>query len=127
MEVKATSRYIRMPPSKARALARKVQGRSVAEALKLVDFAASKAGRMIGKTLKSAIANAKNNAKLAVDDLRVREAVVNEGPRLKRYWPRARGGVSPILRRTCHVVVVLTDDGKGQEPTAAGSEKAKRG
>ncbi|MDI6774729.1 MAG: 50S ribosomal protein L22 [Verrucomicrobiota bacterium] len=126
MEVKATSRFVKMPPSKARALARKIAGLPVAEALKIVDFTASKAGLTIGKTLKSALANAKTNAKLPVDDLMVKKAVVDEGPRLKRYWPRARGSASPILKRMCHIAVVLTDDQKGEKAIIR-KENAKQG
>jgi len=118
--LKAITRHVRMAPSKARALVRKVSGLPVAEALKIVDFYPSKAGLMIGKTLKSAIANAKNNAKLEVDELTVKKAVIDEGPRLKRFWPRARGGASPILKRTCHITIVLTD---GREATEESSQE----
>ena len=59
------------------------------------------------------MANAENNAKLSAEDLRVKEALVDEGPALKRYWPRARGMVSPIRRRMSHVTIVLTDEPVG--------------
>jgi large subunit ribosomal protein L22 len=113
MEIVATMRFARMAPSKGRALARKLRGLPVADALKIVDFSISKAGFLIGKTLKSAIANAENKAKLSVDNLTVKKAVVDEGPRLKRFWPRARGSASPILKRMCHIRIVLTDGAKG--------------
>ncbi len=116
MEVKAITKFARLSPSKARDLARKMQGLPVADALKVTDFSARKAAALIGKTLKSAIANAENNAKLAVDELMVKEAVVEEGPRLKRYWSRARGGIRPIKKRMCHIKIVLTD---GQESDTA--------
>ena len=86
-----------------------MQGLSVADALKVTDFSERKAAKNIGKTLKSAIANAQNNAKLSVDDLVVSKAVVDEGPRMKRFWARARGSVRPILRRTSHITVILSD------------------
>lgn len=116
MEVTAVTKFARLSPQKARDLARKMQGLPVAAALKVTDFSPRKAAALIGKTLKSAIANAENNAKLAVDELTVKEAVVEEGPRLKRYWSRARGGVSPVVKRMCHIRIVLTD---GQESDAA--------
>ncbi len=116
MEVKAITKFARLSPSKARDLARKMQGLPVADALKVSDFSARKAAALIGKTLKSAIANAENNAKLAVDELMVKEAVVEEGPRMKRYWSRARGGIRPIKKRMCHIKIVLTD---GQESDTA--------
>ena len=114
MEVSATTKFVRLSPLKARDLARQVQGLPVSEALKIVDFSSKKAAFLIGKTLKSAIANAENNAKLAVDDLTVKTAVVDDGPRLRRYWPRARGSVRPIRRRMSNIKVVLTD-GKDEE------------
>ena len=109
MDVLALTKYVRMSPLKARGLARRVQGLPAGEALSVTELTPGKAARMIGKTLKSAIANAENNADLSVDELTVKTAVVEEGPRLKRYWPRARGGASPILKRTSHVRIVLTD------------------
>ena len=92
MEVKALTKFVRLSPSKARDLARAIQGRTVADALKITEFSERKAALYLGKTLKSAIANAENNAGISVDDLVVRTAVVEEGPRIKRWWPRARAG-----------------------------------
>jgi large subunit ribosomal protein L22 len=109
MEVQATTKYIRISPSKARDLARAIQGRPVPEALRIVQFSERKAAVHLRKTLKSAVANAENNAKLSADELIVREAVVNEGPIIKRWWPRARGMVSPIKKRTSHIKITLTD------------------
>jgi large subunit ribosomal protein L22 len=110
MEVKAIARRVRMSPTKARDLAREIQGKSVAEALRTTTISERKAAFQIGKTLKSAIANAESNADLDVDDLRVKEALIDEGPRMKRYWPRARGMVRHIQKKTCHIKIVLTDD-----------------
>lgn len=114
MDIQAKMKFVRLSPSKGRDIARQVQGLPVADALKVVDFSNRKAAFLIGKTLKSAIANAENNAKLSVDELIVKKAVVDEGPRLKRHWPRARGSVSPIRRRLANIMVVLTD-GKNEE------------
>ncbi len=114
MNVVATTRFARLSPTKIRDLAKRVQGMPVAEALKVADFTERKGAKLLGKTLKSAIANAEHNAKIAVDELTVAKAVVDEGPRMRRAWARARGSVSPILKRTCHVRVVLTD-GKSDE------------
>ena len=109
MEVRAVSKYVRLSPRKARDLARAIQGLSVAEALKVTNFSERKAATFIGKTLKSAIANAENNAKVSADTLKVKEATIGEGPAFKRFWPRARGMAGRIRKRTCHVTVVLTD------------------
>jgi large subunit ribosomal protein L22 len=109
MDVRSVTRYVRLSPTKARDLARRLQGLPVAEALRIAALDERKAAGVIGKTLKSAIANAENNASLAAADLRVKTAVIEEGPRLRRFWARARGGASPIRKRTCHVRIVLTD------------------
>ncbi len=110
MEVQAISRRVRLSPSKARDFARQIQGKPVADALRATSINERKAAFQIGKTLKSAIANAESNADLAVDDLWVKQAVIDEGPRMKRYWPRARGMVRHIVKKTCHIKIVLTDD-----------------
>jgi len=112
MDVIAKSRYVKMPASKARDLARLMRGLPVSEALKVTDFSERKGAFHLGKALRSAIANAEKNAKLAVGDLKVKDAIVDEGPMMKRYWPRPRGTVSPILRRTCHIKIILTDGKK---------------
>jgi large subunit ribosomal protein L22 len=109
MEIRAVTKYVRLSASKARDIARAVQGRSVADALKIVEFSRRKAAFQLGKTLKSAIANAENNAKLSAEKLFVRDALVEQGPSIKRFWPRSRGMVSPILRRTSHIRITLTD------------------
>ena len=110
MEITATTRYARISPRKARNLAGAIQGLPVADALKITEFSERKGAQLIGKTLKSVIANAENNAKLSAEDLRVKEAVVTPGPSLKRFWPRARGSASPILKRTSHIKITLSDE-----------------
>jgi len=109
MEVRATTKYVRMSPTKARDLARAMQGLPVPRALELTELSSRKAATLIGKTLKSAIANAENNAGLAADELYVSRAAVEEGPVIKRFRPRARGMASPIHKRTSHIKIVLTD------------------
>ena len=109
MEVSATMKFVRMSPTKCRDLARRLCGKPVNEALKVTQMSERKGAFNLGKTLRSAIANAQNNAKLAPEELWVSKAVVDEGPRLKRHWPRARGMASPVQKRTCHINVVLSD------------------
>jgi large subunit ribosomal protein L22 len=109
MEVRAITKYSRMSPQKVGEVTRLIQGLSASRALEVLRFIPRKSARMVEKTLKSAIANATNNAKLAADALRVKEAVANEGPRLKRWQPKARGSAGPIIKRTSHVQIVLTD------------------
>ncbi|MDD4872727.1 MAG: 50S ribosomal protein L22 [Kiritimatiellae bacterium] len=109
MDVIAKAKYVKMPASKVRDLAERMRGLSVSEALKVTDFSERKGAFHLGKVLKSAIANAEKNAKLTAADLKVKDAIVDEGPAIKRFWPRPRGTVSPILRRTCHIKIILTD------------------
>jgi len=109
MDVLATTKYARMSPAKVGEVTRMIHGKRAAEALELLRVIPRKSARIIEKTLKSAIANATNNAKLAADVLVVKEAVANEGPRLKRFQPKARGSAGPIIKRLSHVRIVLTD------------------
>ncbi|PYJ22972.1 MAG: 50S ribosomal protein L22 [Verrucomicrobia bacterium] len=110
MEVRSIFKYARISPFKAREVTREIQGLPVAAALDLLAFTPKKAAFLIGKTLKSAIANAENNANLKPDGLVVKEAIVGEGPTLKRIMARARGSASRILKRTSHIRIVLTDE-----------------
>jgi large subunit ribosomal protein L22 len=93
-----------------REVTREIQGLPVSAALDVLAFTPKKAAFLIGKTLKSAIANAENNANLKPDGLVVKEAIVGEGPTLKRLMPRARGSGSRILKRTSHIRIVLSDE-----------------
>ena len=110
MEVRSIYRYARISPFKAREVTREIQGLPVSAALDLLAFTPKKAAFLIGKTLKSAIANAENNANLKPDGLVVKEAIVGEGPTLKRIMARARGSASRIQKRTSHIRIVLSDD-----------------
>ena len=110
MEVRSIYRYARISPFKVREVTREIQGLPVSAALDILAFTPKKAAGMISKTLKSAVANAENNANLKVEGLVVKEAVVGEGPTFKRMMPRARGSGSRILKRTSHIRIVLTDE-----------------
>ena len=110
MQVSSTYRYAKISPFKAREVTRAIQGLPVSAALDLVAFSPKKAAFLINKTLKSAVANAENNANLRVDGLVVKEAIVGEGPTMKRMMTRARGSGSQVLKRTSHIHIVLTDE-----------------
>src|SRR4249919_1833828 len=114
MEVSSTYRYAKISAFKAREVTRAIQGLPVSAALDVVAFSPKKAAAMISKTLKSAIANAENNTNLRVDGLVVKEAIVGEGPTMKRMMTRARGSGSRILKRSSHIRIVLTDEIKIQ-------------
>jgi large subunit ribosomal protein L22 len=110
MQVTSTYRYARISAFKAREVTRAIQGRSASDALDVLTFSPKKAALLVKKTLKSAIANAENNASLKVDTLLVKEAVVGEGPTYKRFRARARGSASPLRKRTSHIRIILSDE-----------------
>jgi large subunit ribosomal protein L22 len=110
MQVRSTYRYAKISPFKVREVTRAIQGLPVSAALDLVAFSPKKAAGLIAKTLKSAVANAENNANLRVDGLVVKEATVGEGPTMKRMMTRARGSGSRVLKRSAHIRIILTDE-----------------
>ena len=110
MQVRSIYRYAKISPFKVREVTRAIQGLPVSAALDLVAFSPKKAAHLIAKTLKSAVANAENNANLRVDGLVVKEATVGEGPTMKRLMTRARGSGSRILKRSSHIRIILTDE-----------------
>ena len=110
MEVRSIYKYARISPFKVREVTREIQGLPVSAALDLLSFTPKKAAFLIGKTLKSAVANAENNANLKPDGLVVKEATVGEGPTMKRIMTRARGSGSRILKRSSHIRIILTDE-----------------
>ncbi len=134
MQVSSTYRYAKMSAFKVREVTRAIQGLPVSAALDLVAFSPKKAAGLINKTLKSAVANAENNANLKVDGLVVKEATVGEGPTMKRMMTRARGSGSRILKRSSHIRIILTDEievkkrdkTKGQKKKSGGKGGAKK-
>ena len=110
MRITAVCKYVRISPSKAIPFARLLKGLPVADALKKTKFSNKKAAGLVEKTLKSAIANAENNANVSADDFHVENVVIERGPTVKRYWHRSRGMARPIKRRTSHIRVVLVDE-----------------
>lgn len=109
MEVIAKLQFGRSSAQKARLVADQVRGKPVGEALSLLRFSQKKAADMVLKVLESAIANAENNAGADVDELKVGAVCVDEGPTMKRMMARAKGRGNRISKRTCHIVVKLTD------------------
>ena len=135
MEVRSTYRYAKISAFKVREVTREIQGLPVSAALDIVAFSPKKAAGLINKTLKSAVANAENNANLRVDGLVVKEATVGEGPTMKRMMPRARGSGSRILKRSSHIRIILTDEieiktrdkTKGQKKKSSGGKGGAKG
>ncbi len=107
MEVKAHTRYLRMSSRKVRLVVDAVRGMAVDPAIAQLTFMSRAAARPVKKLLESAVANATHNFKLDRDGLYIKSALVNQGPTLKRWRPRAMGSAAPILKRTCHITLVL--------------------
>ena len=122
MDVQAITKYARMSHQKVSEITRQIQGMSVAHALDVLQFTTRKSARIVLKTLRSAVANAENNANLAADTLVVKEAVVGTGPTFKRWKASARGMAAPRLRRTCHVKIVVAEAAR-RTPGAAPAPK----
>src|SRR3989442_13923577 len=106
-EVRAEAKWVRCSARKARLVAEHIRGRTVPEARTVLAFTQRAAAREVEKVLRSAVANAEANHQLFGDDLYVVAAYVDEGPTLKRWRARARGRVSRIHKRTCHITVKL--------------------
>lgn len=111
MEARAIARYIRISPYKARAVADLIRGKKVSEALAILKFTPRKAAKIIEKTLQSAVANAEHNYNMNTDELYVSKIMVDQGPSLKRYKPRAQGRADLITKKTSHITVVVSEKG----------------
>jgi len=114
IEARAIQRTTRQSPYKMRLVIDQIRGQRVNEALALLKFSKKHAAEQIEKTLNSAVANAEQaaraaNTSLDVDALVITKAIVNEGPKLKRWTPAAMGRATPMLKRTSHVEIVVTE------------------
>ncbi|MCD6448973.1 MAG: 50S ribosomal protein L22 [Thermotogaceae bacterium] len=115
IEARAVAKFVRISPRKARSIINAIRGKDVNEAFAILMFSPKKAARIIYKVLNSAVANAVNNFGLNEDALYVSEAYVNDGPRLKRIWPRGRGRADIIKHRYSHITVIVRDREKEKE------------
>lgn len=109
MEVAAKLKGARLSAQKARLIADQIRGKSVGEALNVLNFSTKKAAHLMKKILESAIANAEHNEGADVDELVVAKVIVDEGVTLKRIKPRAKGRADRILKRSCHITVAVAD------------------
>jgi large subunit ribosomal protein L22 len=109
MEVKAITRNVRMSAQKVREVTRQIQGLPVSHAQAVLNVVPRKSARLVAKTLKSALANAENNAGLKPDRLWIKEAMAGSGVIMKRFVPKARGSAGPILKRSCLIKIILSD------------------
>ena len=99
-----------MSAQKMREVVRQIQGMQAQRAVAVLAVVLRKSARVVAKTLKSAIANAENNKGAKPETLLVKEAVAGTATTLKRFTPKARGSAGPILKRSCHVKIVLSDE-----------------
>jgi large subunit ribosomal protein L22 len=122
-EARAFQRTTRQSPYKMRLVIDQIRGKGVNEALALLQFSKKHAAKQIEKVLHSAVANAEYHARTAnesvdVDTLFVKHAVINEGPKLKRFTPAAMGRATPIIKRTSHVEIVVAERPARPKPVA---------
>jgi large subunit ribosomal protein L22 len=99
-----------MSAQKMREVVRQIQGLPALQAQAVLAVVPRKGARVVAKTLDSAIANAENNNNVKADKLRVKEAVAGTAATIKRFVPKARGSAGPILKRSCHIKIVLSDE-----------------
>ena len=118
METHAITKNIKMSPQKMREVVRQIQGLSALQAKAVLAVVPRKSARFVAKTLNSAIANAEDQARtqkvagFRTENLRVLSAVAGAAATLKRFTPKARGSAGPILKRSCHVKIILSDETK---------------
>jgi ribosomal protein L22 len=108
--VRASARYVRTAPRKARLVADQIRGLQIDRARALLQFSPRSAAQDIAKLIDSAASNAENNHELIADDMKVAEITVDEGPTLRRYRPRALGRATRINKRTSHISVALSPE-----------------
>ena len=118
-EARAVQRNARQSPYKMRLVIDQIRGQSVNDALSLLAFSKKHAAKQIEKVVKSAVANAEHaarseNSTLDVDELFIKYAVINEGPKLKRWTPAAMGRATPVIKRTSHVEIIVAERPEGQ-------------
>jgi large subunit ribosomal protein L22 len=125
MAVKAESKGVRMSPRKVGVVASLVRGRTVADALTILEHTPRRAALPVIKTIKSAQANATHNHNYKAEGLRIVEITVNHGPRTKRYRPAAMGRALPFQKRSSHIRVLVEGEQRAAKPAAKAAPKAE--
>ena len=110
MQVHAILRNVPMSAQKMREMVRQIQGLPALQAQAVLKVVPRKSARFVAKTLASAIANAEHNNKAKTESLLVKEAVAGTATTLRRFTPKARGSAGPILKRRCHIRILLSDE-----------------
>lgn len=126
MSVQAIAKGVRMSPRKVQEVASLVRGRTVADALAILEHTPRRAALPVVKTIKSAQANAEHNHNYKADSLHIVTITVNHGPRLKRYRPAAMGRALPFMKRTSHITVIVEGEQRAaKKPIAANLAKTE--
>ena len=123
MKATAKLQYARMAPRKVRLVADLIRGKSAKEAQTLLSFITRRAARSVLKTLRAALASAKNDFQLEESNLYISKITVDEGPKLRRFRPRARGRAFPIQKKTSHITLVLDEIAPGKIKAASPQSK----
>lgn len=109
MKVRAEAKYERISPQKVRKLVGIIKGKPVEKGLEMLKVMPQKAAGVVGKVVRSAVANADQNPDIDVDSLVIESVLADQGPTLKRFRARARGRGARILKRTTHITVILAE------------------
>ena len=128
MEATATLRYLRITPRKVRVVADLIRGKNVNAALAQLAYVEKRAAEPVAKLLRSAVANAEQAAKnqqFDADALFVRGLQVSQGPSLKRFMPRAMGRAFKVMKKTSHIVIVVSDEKPAKKKRRAHKRAAK--
>ncbi len=128
--VRSTYKYARISPQKARQVTRAITGMPVSQALSVLDFTPKKGAFLVGKALRSAVANAENNHELDASEMIVTSAVATPGPALSRFMPRARGSGAAIKKRMTHITVIIgakpEEEAKAEKASKSSKKKASK-
>ena len=126
MEARAVAKYVRVTPRKANQVLAMIRGKQVDRVTEILDFTPKHVAKVIGKVLKSAVANAVAiEGKINIEHLRVKEATAGAGPSLKRFLPRAQGRATPIIKRTSHITIIVEGEAPAED-AAQPSRRARR-
>jgi large subunit ribosomal protein L22 len=126
MEVTATAKAVRVSPRKMRLIADSMRNRHIDDANRVLEIMNKRAARIFQKTLRSAVANAVNNAKLDTNNLLIAGIVVNEAPALKRYRPSTRGRIHPYKKRGSHLTIILKEKVVSAKPALVKKTKDEK-
>jgi large subunit ribosomal protein L22 len=110
MKVKAVAKDVGISPQKVRLVVNMIRGKRVDEALTILRFMPTPTAKAVAKVIKSAVANAENNFQMSAAELRITDIFADKGHTLKRFRPQSRGRISPILKRSSNITVLVTEE-----------------